>query len=387
MKLYIMGDLHGQYRAFFQRLDQLGNLCTITDEGTEDMLILLGDYIDGPGGQSGILLEKIYTLQTCFPDRVIVLRGNHEQMLLEWLETYLGPESESTDEYGLPNWSDWLNTDPDMETFRSLISREQWDFFQKIAPTLSEESMNREAARMVYFSYLCSLAETLPSIDDRSRFADQANVALAFFAENADMSQEVVEAIQSCQERINQIFNGIYESQQAQEDQEREKAKLHNNDCIKKLYALKDDLRATTTQTEFDAVLARIAQEDSALIKDAFTPEQSNAYDDLTKSHTDVISAKMRELEFKRNTEYNKQAVEAFTKAFSSFRNNEGKYKNQTQLFSLVSTTLFAYDASRLFNETLIYYNHVYSYIFSKLDDEGKLALTRFSIECERKLR
>ena len=238
-----------------------------------------------------------------------------------------------------------------------------------------------------YFSYLCSLAETLPSIDDRSRFADQANVALAFFAENADMSQEVVEAIQSCQERIDQIFSGIYESQQAQEDQEREKAKLHNNDCIKKLYALKDDLRATTTQAEFDAVLARIAQEDSALIKDAFTPEQSNAYDDLTKSHTDVISAKMRELEFKRNTEYNKQAVEAFTKAFSSFRNNEGKYKNQTQLFSLVSTTLFAYDASRLFNETLIYYNHVYSYIFSKLDDEGKLALTRFSIECERKLR
>lgn len=164
MKLYIMGDLHGQYRAFYQRLDQLGNLCTITDEGTEDMLILLGDYIDGPGGQSGILLEKIYALQTCFPDRVIVLRGNHEQMLLEWLETYLGPESESTDEYGLPNWSDWLNTDPDMETFRSLISREQWDFFQKIAPTLSEESMNREAARMVssHHEWLLGWLKSLP---------------------------------------------------------------------------------------------------------------------------------------------------------------------------------------------------------------------------------
>lgn len=118
-----------------------------------------------------------------------------------------------------------------------------------------------------YFSYLCSLAETLPSIDDRNRFADQANVALAFFAENVIMSQEVVETIQSCQDRIDQIFNGIYENQQAQEDQEREKAKLHNNDCIKKLYALKDDLRATTTQAEFDAVLARIAQRIAPLLK------------------------------------------------------------------------------------------------------------------------
>ena len=52
--------------------------------------------------------------------------------------------------------------------------------------------------------------------------------------------------------------------------------------------------------------------------------------------------------------------VEAFEKAFRSFKTDESKYKNQTQLFGLVSTTLFAYDASKLFNETLIYYNHVF---------------------------
>ena len=80
-------------------------------------------------------------------------------------------------------------------------------------------------------------------------------------------------------------------------------------------------------------------------------------------------------------------AVEAFEKAFRSFKADESKFKNQTQLFSLVSTTLFAYDAAKLFNETLIYYNHVYSYIFGRLDDEGKLALTKYSIECERKMR
>lgn len=75
----------------------------------------------------------------------------------------------------------------------------------------------------------------------------------------------------------------------------------------------------------------------------------------------------------------------AFNSAFTSFKNNESRYKDKSQLLGLVSTTLFAYDAGRLFNETLIFYNHVYSYIFNKLDDNGKLELTKYSIECERK--
>lgn len=95
----------------------------------------------------------------------------------------------------------------------------------------------------------------------------------------------------------------------------------------------------------------------------------------------------MREMEYKNNIAYNKKAAEAYDKAFKLFKGNESNYKNQTQLFNLVSSTLFAYDAAKLFNETLIYYNHVYSYVFGKLDDDGKFALTRFSIECERKSR
>ena len=99
---------------------------------------------------------------------------------------------------------------------------------------------------------------------------------------------------------------------------------------------------------------------------------------------SDIVKA-MRQLEYKDNIDYNKKAVNAYNSAFTSFKNNESRYKDKSQLFSLVSTTLFAYDAGRLFNETLIFYNHVYSYIFNKLDDNGKLELTKYSIECERK--
>lgn len=238
-----------------------------------------------------------------------------------------------------------------------------------------------------YYSYLCTLTETLPSLADRSHFAEQANIALAFYTENAVLTESVVADIMTYQSRLDAICGEIERTQQEKADKEKKEIEHHNSECLKKLYTLKDKLQVVSTQENFDAILAQIGQVDAEIVKDGFTHEQSATYDALTKDHTDLISSKMRELEYKKNVAYNKKAADSFAKAFTKFRNNESKYKNQTQLFSLVSTTLFAYDASRLFNETLIYYNHVYSYIFSKLDDDGKLALTRYSIECERELR
>ncbi|WP_418702908.1 hypothetical protein [Anaerotignum faecicola] len=238
-----------------------------------------------------------------------------------------------------------------------------------------------------YYSYLCTLAETLPSFSDRSHFAEQASVALAFYTENAILTESVVSDITAYQFRLDNICGEIDNIQQEKTEKETKEIEHHNSECLKNLYALKNKLQRVSNQVEFDVILAQIGQVDAEIIKDNFTHEQSDSYNALTKDHTELISSKMRELEYKKNIVYNKQAADSFAKAFNQFRNNEGKYKNQTQLFSLVSTTLFAYDVSRLFNETLIYYNHVYSYIFSKLDDDGKLAITRFSIECERKLR
>ena len=238
-----------------------------------------------------------------------------------------------------------------------------------------------------YFDYLCSLAEKLPSLDDRQSFAEQAGVALAFYKENAELSEIVVEQLLNYENRITAICNEIDALIKGKFDKEQEEIHIHNGEGIKSLYLLKDKLGTVSNKSEFDAILMEIGNVDISLNKDAFTQEQSAAYDSLTKEHTDLISAKMRELEYKENIAYNKKAAEAFATAFKQFKDNEGKYKNHTQLFSLASTTLFAYDAGKLFNETLIYYNHVYSYIFSKLDDEGKLALTRYSIECERKLK
>ncbi len=236
-----------------------------------------------------------------------------------------------------------------------------------------------------YFDYLCTLAETLPSFADRKNFGEQANIALAFYAENAMLTREFVKAFAKYQQRIDVILEETEKTNMERMKEEQEAAESRNAGTLKKLFALKESMQGEITQEKLDELLVEIEKLDSVIEKDMFTEEQASIYESLTKEITGLISVKMRQIEHRKNIAYNQQAAEAFASAFEKFCKEESRYKNQTQLFYLASTTLFAFDASRLFNETLIYYNHVYSYIFSKLDDGGKLALTRYAIECERK--
>lgn len=238
-----------------------------------------------------------------------------------------------------------------------------------------------------YIDLLLTLAEKLPSLNERKSFIGQANVTLSFYEENAELTPEIIERIATYRNRMGEIAVLIDDEENAKANDGLHQIKNENSNLIKQLYSIKQKIADSKTKEDFDENLKEISVIDDKIEHDYLDEEQKVLYDQLNRDCTDVISSKMRELEHISNVEYNRKAVEAYDAAFKKFRNNESKYKNQTQLFSLVSSTLFAFDAGRLFNETLIFYNHVYSYIFGKLDDDGKLALTRFSIECERKMR
>lgn len=79
MKTFVVGDIHG-------RCAQLQNLLAMIprDEAT-DMLVFLGDLIDRGFDAPGCVS---YVMKLCSdnPERVVCLRGNHEQMLLEFIE-------------------------------------------------------------------------------------------------------------------------------------------------------------------------------------------------------------------------------------------------------------------------------------------------------------
>ena len=236
-----------------------------------------------------------------------------------------------------------------------------------------------------YLDFLLMLAEKLPRTDERKSFADQANLVLSFYEENADLTDDIINDIHVYHNRLGAVVTDIAQLDQEEYEKQKRAIEATNTTQIKKLYTIKQKLENAKTHAEFDKLLQEISAVDAEIDHDNLTSEQKTHYDQLNKSCTDTISAKMRQLEYKDNIDYNKKAVNAYNSAFTSFKNNESRYKDKSQLLGLVSTTLFAYDAGRLFNETLIFYNHVYSYIFNKLDDNGKLELTKYSIECERK--
>ncbi|WP_315282774.1 hypothetical protein [Fusobacterium hwasookii] len=235
-----------------------------------------------------------------------------------------------------------------------------------------------------YTDLLFSLAEKLPSINERKIFLDQLNVAITFFEENTKLTKDIINRIMLYREHLNKIILEIERLENKKIKEELAEIEIKNTKNIEELYKIRENFKSIKTQEEFDIILEKIATIDLNINHDYMTSEQKKHYNQLNKECTENISAKIHELEYIKNIEYNKNAVNAYNIAFQKFKIDENKYKNQTQLFQLVSSTLFAYEASRLFNETLIFYSHVYSFIFGKLDDEGKFLLTKYSIEWQK---
>ena len=76
--ILIIGDVHGCFHTLKLMIEQHWQ--------EPDLLIQLGDVIDR-GNFSGETVQFVQKLQQLHPQRVIVLRGNHEQELIEYVET------------------------------------------------------------------------------------------------------------------------------------------------------------------------------------------------------------------------------------------------------------------------------------------------------------
>ncbi|MFM2369838.1 MAG: hypothetical protein RL619_2151 [Bacteroidota bacterium] len=75
MRTLVIGDIHGGLHALHQIIER----ANVT---TKDTLIFLGDYVDG-WSQSPQVIDYLIELQK--KQNCICIRGNHDDLLLEWL--------------------------------------------------------------------------------------------------------------------------------------------------------------------------------------------------------------------------------------------------------------------------------------------------------------
>src|SRR5918911_4517060 len=79
MKTFVVGDIHGRRAQLDCLLDALPR-----DEAA-DTLVFLGDLIDRGPDAPGVVAD-VLELRGANPDGVVVLRGNHEQMMLDFID-------------------------------------------------------------------------------------------------------------------------------------------------------------------------------------------------------------------------------------------------------------------------------------------------------------
>src|SRR6266542_769170 len=79
MKTFVVGDVHGRCAQLHRLLEMLPR------DQTSDMLVFLGDLVDrGPDAPGCV--ELVMNLQLDNTERVLCLRGTHEQMLLDFID-------------------------------------------------------------------------------------------------------------------------------------------------------------------------------------------------------------------------------------------------------------------------------------------------------------
>ena len=77
MSTFVIGDIHGGLRALIQVIER-------ANVQPEDQLIFLGDYVDG-WSESPQLIDYLINLSKT--NICTFIRGNHDQLFLDWLET------------------------------------------------------------------------------------------------------------------------------------------------------------------------------------------------------------------------------------------------------------------------------------------------------------
>ena len=122
-KIFAIGDIHGC-------LDKLRNLMNdIAADPVNDTLVFIGDYIDRSGGGKDVV-DYVLDLKKSY-QKVICLCGNHEYMLIRYLEgvdedIYLANGGMATLEaYGINRW------DP-LRKRKAKIPAEHLRFFESL---------------------------------------------------------------------------------------------------------------------------------------------------------------------------------------------------------------------------------------------------------------
>ena len=277
-----------------------------------------------------------------------------------------------------------------MELFERLKNDTGSDFREAYIVIKNQYSRHPDNKELfcAYIDYTLEIAGFDMEFSDRKSYLEEAFAALNIFSESVEITEEVLELIKEKGDELKQSLSKINQDENSFYEKKKVKIQTTNESILNELHELCNSIPTKQTKEEFDELLNKIAQKEERLLQDMLTNNQNETYRMISKKCSDHISSKMEELNYQQLMEYNKRAAKSFKTAMDSFTDKPSKYKDKDNfgnLRNLVKTHLFSYNTKDLFNETLIYYNHVYSYIFNEVDEDLKFKLTEWSLETKER--
>lgn len=140
--IYAISDIHGYY-------DKLIKVLSKVDLECDNRLIFLGDYIDY-GKDSFKVLDHIHNLEKRYgKEKVIVLRGNHEDAFITWINEYKVMNTSRMRDVLMYN--DWFRNELETgaKTFRTFVTPQEMDRLNEMAQTGSSYEINFTAVKLL----------------------------------------------------------------------------------------------------------------------------------------------------------------------------------------------------------------------------------------------
>lgn len=141
MPTYVCSDIHGHFNEWMKLIET----CKI-DLENGDRFFILGDIIDR-GPHSKACVDYALHLKARYPDQVIYLMGNHEQMMLQFLQTdpanemhFLAYGERWTRNGGLATINAYLGNIPEAKTTYETLQFVQNEFHIQHPDTIEQLS-------------------------------------------------------------------------------------------------------------------------------------------------------------------------------------------------------------------------------------------------------
>ena len=270
--------------------------------------------------------------------------------------------------------------------FNKLLSEQKIWNAQIVGKNIICTNPSDKTAFSTYFDFCIEQALGQEDLDSCLFFVNESELALSLFCERCDMSEITLDIIDECRSRLLSTRKSVNNKFQKEAESNTSRIAQRNENTINELDATARLLKGVTNQVDFDTLINKVSGLENSLDKSSFSIQQQENYNTITMAFSELVTEKMREFQHQKDVDYNLKAVKVFKEVYDTFKKEEKKYKKGENDFKdLIANCLCGFDGTRLFSETSMYYNFVYSYIFNTVGDELKIKMTEFAITSNRK--